>query len=109
MTSSSTEQRFVEAYPRTGTAAAATFVSAQPTGVATPARPAETVSLDSHVTLARFDIDLSEHPTLPGDVATRLRAEAQAAGYAVGWADGRREAEQAERKARVDAEARSRQ
>lgn len=44
-------------------------------------------------TAARFDVDLREHPTLPNEVASRLRAEAQAAGYAAGWAEGRRHAE----------------
>jgi flagellar assembly protein FliH len=49
------------------------------------------------VTAARFDVDLREQPTLPNEVARRLRAEAQAAGYAAGWAQGRREADLAAR------------
>jgi flagellar assembly protein FliH len=48
---------------------------------------------DRAATAARFDVDLREHPTLPNEVADRLRAEAQAAGYAAGWAEGRRQAE----------------
>ncbi|WP_205862927.1 FliH/SctL family protein [Planosporangium thailandense] len=45
------------------------------------------------VTAARFDVDLREQPTLPTEVASRLRAEAHAAGYAAGWAQGRQQAE----------------
>jgi flagellar assembly protein FliH len=47
---------------------------------------------------ARFDVDLRERAALPPDVVRRLHAEAQAAGYAAGWAQGQREA-------RVSAEA----
>ena len=42
---------------------------------------------------AAFDTDLARHLALPVDVAERLRVEAQSAGYAVGWAQGRQEAE----------------
>jgi flagellar assembly protein FliH len=55
---------------------------------------------DRAMTAARFDVDLREQPTLPNEVADRLRAEAQAAGYAAGWAQGRQEAELAAQAAR---------
>ncbi|UWP81513.1 flagellar assembly protein FliH [Dactylosporangium fulvum] len=42
---------------------------------------------------ARFDVDLSERETLPPDLVARMRAEAEAVGYAAGWAQGRREAQ----------------
>jgi flagellar assembly protein FliH len=61
------------------------------------------------VTAARFDVDLREQPTLPNEVANRLRAEAQAAGYATGWAEGRREAELAAQVARDETAAQVRQ
>jgi flagellar assembly protein FliH len=49
---------------------------------------------------ARFDVPLGERPQLPTDLTRRLRAEAQAAGYAAGWAEGRRAAEDEARAAR---------
>jgi flagellar assembly protein FliH len=51
----------------------------------------------SGVTNARFDVPLGERPRLPAGVAERLRAEAQATGYAAGWAEGRRAAADAAR------------
>ncbi|MCW2640943.1 MAG: flagellar assembly protein FliH [Dactylosporangium sp.] len=62
--------------------------------------PETVVRGERAVTAARFDVDLREQPTLPNEVANRLRAEAQAAGYATGWAQGRREAELVARGAR---------
>ncbi|GII26167.1 FliH/SctL family protein [Planosporangium mesophilum] len=59
--------------------------------------PSTVVRGERAVTAARFDVDLREQPTLPNEVADRLRAEAQASGYATGWAQGRREAEVAAR------------
>jgi flagellar assembly protein FliH len=48
----------------------------------------------------RFDAGFAQHAALPEDVAARLRAEAQATGYAAGWAEGRQAAELAAREAR---------
>ncbi|MGC9669208.1 FliH/SctL family protein [Planosporangium sp. 12N6] len=62
--------------------------------------PETVVRGDRAVAAVRFDVDLREQPTLPNEVAHRLRAEAQSAGYATGWAQGRREAEVAARAAR---------
>ncbi len=45
------------------------------------------------VTAARFETDLRSHAGGAGAVSVRVRAEAQAAGYAAGWAQGQREAE----------------
>jgi flagellar assembly protein FliH len=58
-----------------------------------------------NATAARFDVDFGERLSLPAEVADRLRAEAQAAGYATGWAQGRREAELAAQAARDQAAA----
>ena len=44
---------------------------------------------------ARFDVDLRERETLPPDLVARWRAEAEATGYAAGWAQGVREAREA--------------
>lgn len=41
---------------------------------------------------ARFDVDLRERETYPPELVERVRADAEAAGYAAGWAQGRREA-----------------
>jgi flagellar assembly protein FliH len=49
---------------------------------------------------ARFDAGFHRHAQLAPEVAERLRAEAQAAGYAAGWAEGRRAADVAAREAR---------
>lgn len=61
------------------------------------------------VQAARFDVPLTLGPQLPGELAEKLRKEAQAAGYAAGWAEGRRAAEEGAREARArfDAEARA--
>jgi flagellar assembly protein FliH len=61
------------------------------------------------VSAARFDVDLREHPTLPNEIADRLRSEAQATGYAAGWAQGRREAELAAQATREEVAAQVRQ
>jgi flagellar assembly protein FliH len=53
-----------------------------------PAAPPPAAS----VSTARFDVDLRERATLPAEVERRLRADAQAAGYAAGWAQGQRAA-----------------
>ena len=44
---------------------------------------------------ARFDVDLRERETLPPELVERWRAEAEATGYAAGWAQGVREAREA--------------
>jgi flagellar assembly protein FliH len=49
---------------------------------------------------ARFDTGFHRHAQLAPEVVEQLRAEAQAAGYAAGWAEGRRAAELAAREAR---------
>jgi flagellar assembly protein FliH len=71
--------------------------------------PSTVVRGERAVTAARFDVDLREQPTLPNEVADRLRAEAQAAGYATGWAQGRREAEVSARAARERTAAQARE
>jgi flagellar assembly protein FliH len=48
----------------------------------------------------RFDAGFAQHTALPEEVAAKLRADAQAAGYAAGWAEGRQAAELAAREAR---------
>jgi flagellar assembly protein FliH len=48
----------------------------------------------------RFDTGFAQHTALPEEVAERLRAEAQATGYAAGWAEGRQAAEMIAREAR---------
>lgn len=53
------------------------------------------------VVTARFDVPLGERLQLPTGVGERLRAEAQAAGFAAGWAEGRRKAEDEARVARA--------
>jgi flagellar assembly protein FliH len=63
------------------------------------------------VSAARFETDLRSSRIVTPGGATRLHAEAQAAGYAAGWAQGQREAfaaaeaEQARREAQAQAEA----
>jgi flagellar assembly protein FliH len=113
MTSSSPEVRFTEAFPRTpALTPAAGFAAARPVQLPAPARPAQPVVRDEHagtVVVARFDVDLREQPTLPGEIGARLRAEAESAGYANGWAKGRREADLAARAARDQVEAEVRQ
>jgi flagellar assembly protein FliH len=61
------------------------------------------------VQAARFDVPLTLGPQLPGEMAEKLRKDAQAAGYAAGWAEGRRAVEEGAREARArfDAEARA--
>src|SRR5262245_22123106 len=49
---------------------------------------------------ARFDAGFHRHAQLAPEVVEQLRAEAQAAGFAAGWAEGRRAAELAAREAR---------
>jgi flagellar assembly protein FliH len=49
---------------------------------------------------ARFDTGFHRHAQLAPEVVDQLRAEAQAAGYAAGWAEGRQAAELAAREAR---------
>ena len=49
---------------------------------------------------ARFDAGFHRHAQLAPEVVEQLRAEAQSAGYAAGWAEGRRAAELAAREAR---------
>ncbi|MGI5236663.1 FliH/SctL family protein [Dactylosporangium sp. CA-139066] len=44
---------------------------------------------------ARFDVDLREREMLPPELVARWRAEAEATGYAAGWAQGIREAREA--------------
>src|SRR4051812_1272875 len=44
---------------------------------------------------ARFDVDLRERETLPPELVERWRNEAEATGYAAGWAQGVREARDA--------------
>ncbi|MER7002608.1 FliH/SctL family protein [Dactylosporangium sp. NPDC000555] len=44
---------------------------------------------------ARFDVDLRERETPPPGLVARWRAEAEATGYAAGWAQGVREAREA--------------
>ncbi|HEV7964303.1 MAG TPA: FliH/SctL family protein [Actinoplanes sp.] len=75
----------------------------------TSSSPETVVRGERAVTAARFDMDLREQPTLPNEIANRLRAEAQAAGYATGWAQGRREAEVVAQAARAEAAAQVRQ
>jgi flagellar assembly protein FliH len=48
----------------------------------------------------RFDAGFAQHAALPEDVVDKLRADAQAAGYAAGWSEGRQAAELAAREAR---------
>jgi flagellar assembly protein FliH len=48
----------------------------------------------------RFDAGFHRHAQLAPEVVEQLRAEAQSAGYAAGWAEGRRAAELAAREAR---------
>lgn len=48
----------------------------------------------------RFDAGFAQHAALSEDVAAKLRADAQAAGYAAGWSEGRQAAELAAREAR---------
>ncbi|GAA2356649.1 FliH/SctL family protein [Dactylosporangium salmoneum] len=58
----------------------------------------ENVLRDARATAApsaRFDVDLRERETLPPDLVARWRAEAEATGYAAGWAQGVREAREA--------------
>lgn len=43
---------------------------------------------------ARFNIPLGQRVSLPPEVAERLAAQARAAGYAIGWAEGRRAADE---------------
>jgi flagellar assembly protein FliH len=115
MTSSSPEVRFVEAFPRAKPAASdaagagAGFTAAHPVDLPPTAHIVPAVPPAGSVRAATFDVDLREHPSLPGDLADRLRAEAQAAGYASGWAQGRQEAEVAAQAARDQAEAQVRQ
>jgi flagellar assembly protein FliH len=75
----------------------------------TSSSPETVVRGERAVTAARFDVNLRKQPTLPNEVANRLRAEAQAAGYATGWAQGRREAEVAAQAARAQTLAEVRQ
>ncbi len=49
------------------------------------------------VRTARFDVDLRKKAASPPELLAQVRAEAEAAGYAAGWAQGRREAQQAGR------------
>ncbi len=48
----------------------------------------------------RFDAGFAQHAALPEELADKLRADAQAAGYATGWSEGRQAAEAAAREAR---------
>jgi flagellar assembly protein FliH len=48
----------------------------------------------------RFDAGFTQHAALPADVLEKLRSQAQATGYAAGWAEGRQAAELAARDAR---------
>jgi flagellar assembly protein FliH len=111
MTSSSPEARFVEAFPRSKPAAAdpagpaAGFTAAHPVELPVTAHALPAEAPAGSIRTARFDVDLREQPSLPGDLADRLRADAHAAGYASGWAQGRREAEVAARAARDQVEA----
>ncbi|MET7420646.1 FliH/SctL family protein [Dactylosporangium sp. NPDC005555] len=41
---------------------------------------------------ARFDVDLRERETYPPELVAKVRADAEAAGYAAGWAQGVQEA-----------------
>src|SRR4051794_26723436 len=126
--SSSADNGFVAAFPTIGAPAA---VPAQPsaatvlTGAAAAAAPSgisagvmpATIAGDTVVrgtaagtaTAARFDVSLGERLALPTELYERLRAEAQSAGYASGWAQGRREAELAAGAARDQADAEARQ
>jgi flagellar assembly protein FliH len=49
----------------------------------------------SQVQTARFDVDLRRREPLPPGLLAEMRAEAEAAGYAAGWAQGRGEAQAA--------------
>src|SRR6186997_2899599 len=49
---------------------------------------------------ARFDAGFHRHAQLAPEVVDELRAQAQAAGFAAGWAEGRRAAGLAAREAR---------
>jgi flagellar assembly protein FliH len=91
---------------RTGAEAAAAV-----SGIAAGVMPAVTVTdLDANpASTARFDIALGERLALPPDLYEKLRAEAQAAGYATGWAQGRREAEVAAQATRDQVAAETRQ
>lgn len=114
--------RFTAAYRTDAIAAAAIAAAAADRGTATAATAPTGVRVGERheqsgdllhgeragvAATARFDVDLREQPTLPGGLADRLRAEAEAAGYAVGWAQGRREAELAARAARDQEQARA--
>lgn len=48
----------------------------------------------------RFDAGFAQHAALSEEVADKLRADAQSAGYAAGWSEGRQAAERAAREAR---------
>jgi flagellar assembly protein FliH len=48
----------------------------------------------------RFDAGFAQYAALPADMVAKLRSEAQATGYAAGWAEGRQAAELASRDAR---------
>jgi flagellar assembly protein FliH len=62
--------------------------------------PLKRDAADETVRSVRFDAGFAQHAALPADVVEKLRSEAQSAGYAAGWAEGRQAAELAAREAR---------
>jgi flagellar assembly protein FliH len=65
----------------------------------------ETGDAAGGVRSARFDVPLGERPRLPTEVSQRLHLEARSAGFAAGWAEGRRAAGEEARVARIQFEA----
>ena len=75
--------------------------SADPRGFrAVTTAPVRKDATDDTVRSVRFDAGFAQHASLPADVVAKLRSEAQATGYASGWAEGRQAAELAAREAR---------
>lgn len=62
--------------------------------------PVKRDAADDTVRSVRFDAGFAQHTALPEEVATKLREEVRATGYANGWAEGRQAAELAAREAR---------
>jgi flagellar assembly protein FliH len=67
------------------------------TGTTAPVRKDAT---DDSVRSVRFDAGFGQHAALSPEIVDRLRSEAQSAGFAAGWAEGRQAAEAAAREAR---------
>src|SRR5688500_15120281 len=67
------------------------------TGTTAPVRKD---AADDTARSVRFDAGFAQHTLLLPDVVAKLRSEAQATGYAAGWAEGRKAAGLAAREAR---------